>query len=141
MGGGNCCATTDKKKRPEMEEYDSRATPLKKAPLPDASYLNLDQNDKLENIPSYNRLSTLGVDLTYDNKFKNKVIGSIEPFISATNDLNDNNDCMMEAINLYLEMLHSQRAVLMTMSACSQPSNMDFLLAIPKENKKKIMEL
>jgi hypothetical protein len=51
-------------------------------------------------------------------------------------------DLIVEAVNLYLEMLKSQEATLKTLVSCSKPSDgAQYMINIAKENKKKIIAL
>lgn len=51
------------------------------------------------------------------------------------------NEHLLEGVNLYLDMLKSQEAVLKTMEKCKKPSDLQFLVQIAKDNKQKLVKL
>lgn len=57
----------------------------------------------------------------------------MDNLLSATKDIGV--EQLVEGVNLYLDMLKSQEAVLMTMEACKKPASLQFLVNLPRDKK------
>ena len=66
--------------------------------------------------------------------FQAKCFQKVPALLECTkNDIK--NEHLLEGVNMYIDMLKSQEAVLRTMEACKKPADMQFLMAMAKENK------
>ena len=63
----------------------------------------------------------------------------MDKLLAVTKEINI--EQLTEGVNLYLEMLKSQEAVLKTMAACKKPEDDKFMVQIARDNKAKMMKL
>jgi hypothetical protein len=65
--------------------------------------------------------------------FKEKAYKNVANLRSVTQELK--NEHLIEGVGLYMKLLDNQEAILKTMDACAKPEDMNFMVAIAKENK------
>ena len=67
------------------------------------------------------------------SSFKEKCYKNVPNLKAVTQELN--NEHLVEGVGLYIKLLDSQEAVFKTLDACAKPADMNFMVAICKENK------
>jgi hypothetical protein len=60
---------------------------------------------------------------------------SVASLLVLFNEKAYKNEHLIEGVGLYMKLLDNQEAILKTMDACAKPEDMNFMVAIAKENK------
>jgi hypothetical protein len=81
-----------------------------------------------------------GVANPFVSLFMEKCFKNVPALLESTNT-DIKNEHLLAGVNLYLDMLKSQEAVLKTMARCKKPSDMSFLSQLPKDNKAALFKL
>jgi hypothetical protein len=87
--------------------------------------------------PVFSSSGTGGAFLTL---FNEKCFKNVQALIDCTNN-EIKNEHLLEGVNLYIEMLKSQEAVIKTMESCKKPSDVQFMVQIAKDSKAKLVAL
>jgi hypothetical protein len=72
--------------------------------------------------------------------FKEKCFKNVKALLDCTKD-DIKNEHLVEGVNIYLDMLNKQEAVLKTMEKCKKPADTQFLVNMAKDNKATLFKL